>query len=129
MKLALMTAGAKACTVAPRLGVLTGANGEIANADFSFLTGASVLFDAVYVPGGEASIASLKAEPEALNFLREAYKHCKPIAASDAGIDLLEDADVESDPGVIVGRDGAKLAKDFINAISLHRHWEREGKV
>ena len=129
MKLALMTAGAKACTVAPRLGVLSGVNGEISNADFSFLTGASVLFDAVYVPGGEASIASLKAEPEALNFLREAYKHCKTIAARDAGIELLEAAAVKSDSGVIVGRDGAKLAKDFINAISRHRHWEREGKV
>ena len=41
-----------------------GENKEIANADF-ILTGASVLFDAVYVPGGEASVAALKSEPEA----------------------------------------------------------------
>src|ERR1041384_5801983 len=53
MKKSLMTAGAKVCTVAPRLGTLLSAGGQIANADFSFLTGASVLFDAVYVPGGE----------------------------------------------------------------------------
>ena len=64
MKKALMTAGAQAMTVAPRLGVLTGAKGEECKADFSFLTGSSVLFDAVYVPGGDASVAALKAKPK-----------------------------------------------------------------
>src|SRR5688500_9106572 len=38
MKKALMTAGALPVTVAPRLGVLTGAGGEECKADFSFLT-------------------------------------------------------------------------------------------
>src|SRR6476660_5567133 len=63
MRQALLTAGAAALTVAPRLGVLTGAKGEEAKADFSFLTGSSVLFDAVYIPGGDASAAALKGEP------------------------------------------------------------------
>ena len=58
MKQALLTAGAAAMTVAPRLGMLTGSDGEQVKADFSFLTASSVLFDAVYVPGGEASIAA-----------------------------------------------------------------------
>ena len=55
MKKALLTAGAAVMTVAPRLGMLTGANGEQIKADLSFLTGSSVLFDAVYVPGGEVN--------------------------------------------------------------------------
>jgi hypothetical protein len=46
-------------------------------------------------------VTSLKSEAEAINFLNEAYKHCKPIAASAAGIELLENAgsvkDVTSD--------------------------------
>src|SRR5690349_20397239 len=84
MKMSLMKAGAKALTVAPRLGVLSGAGGETLNADFSFSTGASVLFDAVYVPDGEASVAALQAGPEAVDFLREAYQHCKSIAAHGA---------------------------------------------
>jgi catalase len=42
-----------AITIAPRLGVLTEVNGETVKADFSFLTGSSVLFDVVYVPRGE----------------------------------------------------------------------------
>jgi catalase len=143
MKQALLTAGAIACTVAPRLGMLTGTNGEIVKADFSFLTGSSVLFDAVYVPGGEASVTSLKSEPEAVNFLMEAYKHCKPIAASGAGVGLLENAGLAKGstlnksaeeshtdklPGIIIrpASDAAGIGGDFIEAIAQHRFWERE---
>jgi catalase len=143
MKKALMTAGAMCMTVAPRLGVLTGAGGEQIKADFSFLTGSSVLFDAVYVPGGEVSVETLKMEPEAVNFLNEAYKHCKTIAATGAGVDLLNTSDAGQDSiagensageelavnnGVITSRD-AKLdlvAAEFIKSIAQHRHWERE---
>lgn len=140
MKKALMTAGASCLTVAPRLGVLQGAGGETVQADFSFLTGSSVLFDAVYVPGGEASVGALKMEPEAVNFLNEAFKHCKTIAATDAGVDLLNASDAggpteKAGPekhgvnnGVISSRGGSidRVSAEFIKAIAQHRHWERE---
>jgi len=142
MRQALLTAGAAALTVAPRLGVLTGAKGEEAKADFSFLTGSSVLFDAVYIPGGDASAAALKGEPEAINFVGEAYKHCKTIAASGAGVELLKSAGLiprtsgevaKSDqqtvhPGVVISQEAnfSQLADDFIKGIARHRHWERE---
>ncbi|HET6979896.1 MAG TPA: catalase [Pyrinomonadaceae bacterium] len=141
VKKALMTAGAKVCMVAPRLGVLLSAGGENANVDFSFLTGASVLFDAVYVPGGEASVNTLKGQPDVFEFVTEAYKHCKTIAGSGAGVEILQLAglidggekdgsngeDRRTDSGVVVGDgDIAGLATEFIQAISMHRHWERE---
>ncbi|HET6670054.1 MAG TPA: catalase [Pyrinomonadaceae bacterium] len=141
MKQALMTAGALGMTVAPRLGVITGAGGEQCKADFSFLTASSVLFDAVYVPGGDASVAALKNEPEASNFVAEAYKHCKAIAAAGAGVGLLavwlgekfSEANttgklIAEDQGVVTSRGPARgnLAATFIKAIAQHRHWERE---
>jgi len=131
MKMALMKAGAKAMTVAPHLGVLTGAGGETLNADFSFSTGASVLFDAVYVPDGQASVTALQAGPEAVDFLREAYQHCKTIAAHGMGVQLLENAGLGesmADAGLIAGRDGdaRTLAENFVVGIARHRHWERE---
>jgi len=141
VKQILKTAGAAALTVAPRLGVLTGINGTTIKADCSFLTGSSVLFDAVYVPGGEASVAALKAEPEAANFLREAYKHCKTLAASGAGTDLFESAGFVTlaanagaradQPGIVTSREGNLkiLGLEFIQAIAQHRHWEREPTV
>ena len=141
MKQTLMTAGAVVMTVAPRLGVLTGANGTAVKADFSFLTGSSVLFDAFYVPHGEASVASLKGEPEVANFLNEAYKHCKTIAASGAGVELLASAGIvtaadeisrtdklEFRPGLVASREAyvPSLGDQFVKSIARHRHWERE---
>src|SRR5215213_8115518 len=131
MKMTLMKAGAKAMTVAPRLGVLTGAGGETLNADFSFSTCASVLFDAVYVPDGQVSVSALQAGPEAVDFLREAYQHCKTIAAHGVGVQLLENAGLGesmTDAGLIASRDGdaRTLAENFIVGIARHRHWERE---
>jgi catalase len=141
MKQTLMTAGAVVMTVAPRLGTLTGANGTVAKADFSFLTGSSVLFDAFYVPDGEASVASLKAEPEVANFLNEAYQHCKTIAASGAGVELLASVGIvtaadeisrtdklEFRPGLVASRESyvAGLGDQFVKSIARHRHWGRE---
>jgi catalase len=142
MKQALMTAGAAVVTVAPRLGMITGAKGEAVKADFSFLTGSSVLVDAVYVPDGGTSVQALKQMPDAITFLDEAYKHCKAIAASGAGVELLVSAGVVDEPageaaktersgaqaGVVTSSDtgAGKLSAAFIKAIAQHRHWERE---
>lgn len=137
----LLTAGAMPKTVAPRLGVVTGSSGVQIKADFSFLTASSVLFDAVFVPGGDASVAALSQQEEVGEFLLESYKHCKTIAASGAGVGLLatvlagkfsesDDAgdEVAINEGILISRDGTikDLAAAFINAIALHRHWERE---
>lgn len=141
MKQTLMTAGAVVVTVAPRLGILTGANGTAVKADFSFLTGSSVLFDAFYVPDGEASVASLKVQPDVANFLIEAYKHCKTIAASGAGVELLSSSGIvtagdevsrtdkfEFRPGLLASRESyvPGLGDQFVRSIARHRHWERE---
>jgi catalase len=137
----LLTAGATPKTVAPRLGVVTGAEGQQLKVDFSFLTGSSVLFDAVYIPGGEASVAALIQEAEAQEFIREAYKHCKTIAASGGGVGLLarslgeafSETDASGDQvasnfGVVTSREGSvkNVANAFIQAMTQHRHWERE---
>lgn len=132
MSRALLTAGATPKTIAPRLGVMIGANGTELKADFSFLTAASVLFDAVYVPGGAASINALKGEQDAMEFVQEAFKHCKTIAASTEGTDFLNAALAEKaaadDPGLIADRDQelTATADKFIKAIAKHKHWERE---
>jgi catalase len=145
MKQALAAAGAQAKVVAPRLGSLKGANGGQVDIDFSLLTAGSVLFDAVYVPGGEQSVELLKGEGKALHFIHEAYKHCKAIAATGMGIQLLHTSylgreiipelntggnAVETVEGVIIGRDARMddVAAEFIKAIAQHRHWSREIK-
>jgi catalase len=106
----------------------------------TFLTAASVLYDAIYVPGGVNSVEALKLHGEAMNFIHEAYKHFKPIAASGEGIDLLMGADlkgvdlsqtngkVATELGVVVIRDASELSafvQAFVDAIKEHRFWMR----
>jgi len=122
---ALKAEGANIKIIAPKLGTIKGATGEEIKVDQSFLTTSSVLFDAVYIPSCAISSTTLIAEPDAIQFINEAYKHCKAIAASGNGVDLLSQSYASNKPndaGLIID----KSAKDFINAIAQHRFWERE---
>jgi catalase len=138
MKSALADAGAQGKIVAPRLGVLQGTAGSEFLIDFSLLTGSSVLFDAVYVPGGEKSVQALLGNRDAVEFVTESYRHCKTIAASGAGTALLRACagleSLEEGPGsggfegVVIGGDGAAIVRRFLEMIARHRHWTRKGK-
>ncbi len=134
---ALTEAGANAKIVAPRLGYLKTKNGNEVKIHFSLLTASSVLFDAVYVAGGKTSVDALKSHPAALEFVYEAYKHCKAVAASGEGVQLFEAARISDrmspeqkarDEAVIIGAEGAsaRVASQFISAIAKHRNWARE---
>lgn len=136
---ALTEQGALGEVVAPRQGVITGENDEEIMAYKSFLTVASVFYDAVYVPGGTNSVADLEANPEAIHFLNEAFKHCKAIAADADALQVLEATYFANkipedaignprlrDDGIIVEDDIDALAEAFINAVAQHRFWERE---
>jgi catalase len=131
---ALQGQGAVCKIIAPKLGEITGASGQKIKVQQSFLIAASVCFDAVYVTGGEQSVQALIAEPDALHFVEEAYKHCKPVAGDDIeffkytyldnilntdGYDALAD-------GLVVKNGKGNIAAPFINAMKQHRFWKRE---
>jgi len=133
MKKALEDGGATLKIVAPRQGEIKGSDGKTFKVDESFLTTSSVLFDAVYVPGGADSVEALRAESAAIQFVNEAYKHCKAIGAEGEGSGFLEAtfADNESD-GIVSDANGGKskksLADRFIAAVGSHRFWTEEEK-
>jgi catalase len=121
-------------------GTIATADGGQIEVDKTFLTAASVLYDAVYVPGGAKSIEALKAHGEALSFIHEAFKHFKPIAGSGEGVELLMQADLKgidasqvngkmsAQLGVIASRNVSEMAgfaTAFIDAIEEHRFWMR----
>ena len=134
----LIAQGAVVDVIAPRLGFITSENDTEIAIKKSFLTAASVLYDAVYVPGGTNSVATLAKEANAVHFLNEAFKHCKAIAADKGAMQVLEETyfanklpEDESDDtvlreGVIINSKVEKLSKQFSKAIALHRFWERE---
>jgi catalase len=131
--LLLAAQGAIGELIAPKLGFITGENDTQLPIYKSFLTAASVLYDAVYVPGGTNSIATLEAEPDAVHFLNEAFKHCKAIAADRPALQVLkatyfgrklpedESEQTAMMEGVIITDDINTLAKRFITAIAQHR--------
>ncbi len=132
MKNALLEAGARVKIVAPHLGAIKSSQGNPVKADQSFLTAASVLFDAVYIPDGSKSASSLAGNKVAVVFVNEAYLHCKVIAADGAGSQFLQATDAGGKnvgtgknvpvPGVLIDRTPA----EFVEAIGKHRVWERE---
>lgn len=132
MKNALKKAGAKGCVIAPHLGsVATDADGAI-SAEFSFLTASSVLFDAVYIPHG-LGLNALAENDDALEYLNDAYKHCKVIGADGEASEIISAAPfagkiTNDDEGVIVTSEIASeaFAQEFINAMTKHRFWHRE---
>jgi len=130
LKKDLVAEGAVPKIIATHNGYIKNDKGIAEKADFTFLTAASVLFDAVYIPGGATSVNSLLADADAIHFVTEAFKHCKAIGASGEGADLLKAAiipineDEQGPAGVIVNGKPA----DFIAAVAGHRFWEREKK-
>ena len=124
--------------VAPRMGFVISAGNTQVEVHKSFLTTASVFYDAVYLPGGTNSIATLEADPDALHFLNQAFKHCKAIALDVEALQILRATyfynrvpkdDVQkitSTEGIIISGDTDKLSRDFITAIKQHRFWDRE---
>ena len=76
--------------VGPHVGEIEG-EGGVTEAMKTFANSSSVLFDAVYVPGGKESIEMLKEIPDALRFIDEAYKHGKAIAAGSEGVELVKE--------------------------------------
>jgi catalase len=138
MKDALEKEGAMVDIIAPKLGVVMGENDTQIGVNQSFLTAASVLYDAVYVPGGTNSVATLADDPDAVHFLNEAFKHCKAIAADSDAMQVLEATyfsrklpkdnlpDSILEEGIIIGGDINKVSNQFIAAITQHRFWDRE---
>ncbi len=79
---ALLNAKAVVEVVGTHQGALKAADGSDVPAPVSVLTAKSVMYDAVYVPGGADSAAALASNADAVHFVQEAFKHYKPVGAA-----------------------------------------------
>ncbi len=132
---ALQAQGATVAVLASRLGHVSGSNGATVTVDYTIKTMPSVVWDAVFVPGGANNVKALLGSGDAMLFVREQYKHAKPIAAFGDGVALLEGAGIHTGNGaaaralgVIVGPAGAAQsgeASAFAEAIAHGRFFNR----
>jgi len=130
----LSGAGAVPRFVGARLGSVTGTDGGAIEVEVSMEAAPAVLFDALIVPDGDAAVATLGLDGHTLEFLKDQYRHCKPILALGQGKDLLAKAGIaatlpsgELDSGVLLfeAAHSVKAAAAFASAIGKHRHFAR----
>ena len=128
LKQALAAEGAHGKLLGPTSAPVKTAEGNVLAVDASMEGLPSVAFDAVFVPGGAASIKALSGDGVALHYLLEAYKHLKAIALHGHAGQLLDVLHLQADEGLLVIKD-AKDLKGFFAAIEQHRVWAREPKA
>ncbi|MCX5424887.1 catalase [Streptomyces sp. NBC_00078] len=138
---ALAAEGAVVEALAPADGTVRGADGELYSVDRALPTVASVLYDAVLLPGGPAGTPPTAGDPDAMRFVRDAYRHGKPVGALGSGVGVLSALDPQGlrlstgfqqtvdDHGVVTdtspGAASAEFVRAFVAAIAAHRHWDR----
>ncbi len=81
---ALAERGAVPRFVGAALGQVQTAAGDAIDVEISLETGPSVLWDAVVLPDGEDAIKELSQLGQAMEFVKDQYRHCKPILALGA---------------------------------------------
>lgn len=136
--------GAMTVIVSERLGNFKSLTGEIVEAKKTYQTTASVLFDGLYVPGGENSIKSLMNHPKTAHFIEETFRFNKPIAVSGDALNLIKSTritdimnfqDISTEDqfehhGFIYNPQKGSpedFASKFLQAVMEYRHWERNG--
>ena len=94
---------------------------------------ASVLYDAVLVAGGRASVDTLRRNGAAIRYVAEAYKHGKAVGAIGEGVDLLREAPLNdarlSDNGLISDAAVVTLAApddDLLRAVLVKLFADRQ---
>jgi catalase len=132
---ALLAQGAVPRLVGPRIGPFRAAGGAVVEAEASMENEPAVLFDALVLPDGAKGVAALSRDGHTAEYIKEQYRHCKPILVLDAASTLLDAAGASSqladgsqDPGIVLAREGkAKPAIErFVAAIARHRVFERD---
>jgi catalase len=100
----------------------------------TYLTTSSVLYDAVYIPGGDSGIEYLMTAnnsffpaEEPLLFVIDAFRHAKPIGVTNEGVKLLEKANLDINaPGIVKGSAvDHHYFEDLKEAIRQQRFWAR----
>jgi catalase len=119
--------------VSTTLGSVQPRTGDEIEVDVSLEAAPAVLYDALIVPDGTEAIEALRADGRTLEFIKDQYRHCKPILVLGAGDQLLKACGIDRtlpngqpDPGVLVSSDPGTAANDLVTAIAKHRHFDRE---
>jgi catalase len=130
----LVAQGATPRLLGVKLGAIEGPGGSL-DVEASLEILPSVLWDAVIMLDGQTP--SLCESGQAIEFLKDQYRHCKPILLFGGAKALLEtlglaanpgNGPVQGDPGLLVfdGNAADEALSAFVSALTRHRNFERE---
>ncbi len=132
---ALADRGAVPRFVGIKMGPADSTNGAPVEVEVSLEAAPSVLWDAVVMPDGAGSAEALSQSGHAMEFLKDQYRHCKPILLLGAAATLATKANLpeemstgEADPGLLrfAGDDVDNALPAFVEVLSKHRVLDRE---
>ena len=133
LQTALTAQGAVVHFVGLRVGNFTTADGVgVIEANKSLENSPSVLFDAVVLPDGADAVQALAKDGHTVEFLKDAFRHCKTIWALGVSDVLLDQAGVleltGKDPGLMWCEPAMveTAIPAFIAAVAAHRHPQRD---
>ncbi len=136
MKSAIESSGGVVELVAPKLSEIKIEN-QIVKPHKALNSTPSVVYDGVIVFANKDSYQNPEDIGKALNFIAQAFKHCKTIAADETGTAFIHKATMglteKSTAGTIfpsVKKSSTKtLGQTFIAELAKHRHWSRADLV
>ncbi len=122
---AAKAAGASVKIIAPKVGGAVLSDGKRLTADEKIDGAPSVLFDAVALVLSAEGATHLLGEKAALDFVSDAYAHCKAIGHTEGAQTLMDRAGVSADGFIVALPEGAKA----LIALLSSRDWSREKQV
>jgi catalase len=125
----LVKGGAAVRLVASHIGPHASAEGTPVDADASFENEPGFLFDAAVLPDGEAGVQALAADADAMDFVRNIHRHCKPLLVLGTGSRLLDAAGIKAEGDramFVVPVPDDKTSAAFAACIGAPRSFERE---
>jgi catalase len=130
---AILKGGGVPRLISVRLGKVESMKEVALDAEATLENSPSVLFDAMVIAAGKKSVERLGLTGQTLEFLRDQYRHCKPILiAGDAQV-LLQKAGIgqklpngKTDPALLVVSEMQSGIAPFIKALGGPRDHSRE---
>ncbi len=110
--------------ISQKLGKLTGRDGSQIEVDETFITKVPVLYDAVYIVGGNVENQA-DFDKGIIDFYCEMYNHFKPIGIAGTGKCYRISTDNNFE-GIVFETNNPNFISEFIHAIAKQRFWNRK---
>ncbi|MBB5390463.1 MULTISPECIES: catalase [unclassified Herbaspirillum] len=131
----LLQQGAVPRLVGQKLGAITCSAGQPFQVEITLSAAPSALYDAVAIPDGEQAATLLAADPLVAEFVRDQYRHCKPLLVVGSASSVIDKAELpnvlpngDDDFSLAVGDAGQlpELLQQFVEALAGQRELGRE---